>query len=94
MQGILFGGDRIFENNTSLTKCKVISMPAMNLYTGLFVKFRAFFTLVPHRNEYPASHFDPINPRRYSGMYRTGNWVSQVYILNVTRFGSCNKSVP
>jgi len=74
----------MLENNISRTKCEVISKPTMNVC--------ALFTSARHTDEYSVPRFGSFNPRRSIVIHQIGDWVSQIYILNVIGFVSCNKS--
>lgn len=62
----------------------LISKPIMNVC--------ALFTSAPHTNKYSVPRFGSFNPRRSIGIHQIGDWLSQIYILNVIGFVSCNKS--
>jgi hypothetical protein len=71
----------MLEYTISRTICKFISKPTLKVY--------ALFTSARHT----VPHFGSFNLRRSMNIQQTGNWVSQIYILNVIEYVSCNKSL-
>ena len=65
----------MLENNISRTKCNAISKPTKNAC--------ALFTSALHTDEYSVPRFGSFNPRRSIGIHQIGDWVGQIYILNV-----------